>query len=162
MLISSSQRAIGAIFISLIPFNDKMRKNIEYIDKRNRGFSFQEAQLTYNLPLDFFVLPYSWFDGDWVDFPGGGLFLNFFLEKPPLRRKVVSFINSLRKRIVSFVTPHEFYGFPNYFETPIQSLNDFHKGAFCYHWHNQWNVPIEKHSAFYNLRIDLNKKLGSS
>ena len=37
-----------------------MKKNIDFIIKRNRGWGFQEASLTYNLPLDILVLPCSW------------------------------------------------------------------------------------------------------
>ena len=41
----------GAIFVSLEPRSEKMRKNIEFIIQRNRGWGFQEAGLTYDLPL---------------------------------------------------------------------------------------------------------------
>jgi hypothetical protein len=59
----------GAIYISLEPKSLKMKKNIEFIIERNRGWGFQEAQLTYNLPLDMLVLPCSWFDANWIDNP---------------------------------------------------------------------------------------------
>ena len=43
-----------------------MKNNIEFIIQRNRGWGFQEAELTYDLPLNMLVLPCSWFDGDWL------------------------------------------------------------------------------------------------
>ena len=57
----------GAIFISLEPKSIKMKNNINYIKNRNKGWGFQEAHLTYDLPLDMLVLPCSWFDGDWIN-----------------------------------------------------------------------------------------------
>ena len=42
----------GAILMSLQPKSEKMKKNIEFIVNRNCGWGFQEAQLTYDLPLD--------------------------------------------------------------------------------------------------------------
>ena len=59
----------GAIYISLEPKSVKMRQVIEFIINRNRGWGFQEAQLTYDLPLDMLVLPCSWFNGDWITNP---------------------------------------------------------------------------------------------
>jgi hypothetical protein len=59
----------NAIYISLEPKSLKMKKNIEFIIERNCGWGFQEAQLTYNLPLDMLVLPCSWFDANWIDNP---------------------------------------------------------------------------------------------
>ena len=56
----------NAIFISLTPKSVKMKKNIEFIIHRNRGWGFQEAQLTYDLPLDMLVLPYTWFNADFM------------------------------------------------------------------------------------------------
>ena len=43
-----------------------MKKNIEFIINRNRGWGFQEAELTYELPLDLLVLPCNWFDPIWL------------------------------------------------------------------------------------------------
>jgi len=59
----------NAICISLEPQSEKMRKNIEFIIKCNRGWGFQEASLTYDLALDMLVLPCTWFDADWVKNP---------------------------------------------------------------------------------------------
>ena len=56
----------GAIYMSLEAQSEKMKKNIEFIITRNRGWGFQEAHLTYDLPLDMLVLPCSWFDGSWI------------------------------------------------------------------------------------------------
>ena len=73
----------GAIFISLEPKCIKMKNNINFIMKRNRGWGFQGAQLTYDLPLEMLVLPYSWFDGAWIENPifiKKNQFDNFFKE----------------------------------------------------------------------------------
>jgi hypothetical protein len=59
--------ANNAIYISLEKKSEKMKKNIEFIINRNRGWGFAVAKLTYDLPLDMLVLPCSWFDGDWVE-----------------------------------------------------------------------------------------------
>ena len=57
----------NAIYISLEIKSEKMKKNIEFIINRNRGFGFSKASLTYDLPLELLVLPCSWFDGDWIE-----------------------------------------------------------------------------------------------
>jgi hypothetical protein len=59
----------NAIFMSLHPKSEKMKINIEFIIKRNLGWGFQEAKLTYDLPLDMLVLPCSWFNADWIKNP---------------------------------------------------------------------------------------------
>lgn len=105
----------GAIFISLEPKCIKMKNNINFIINRNRGWGFQEAELTYNLPLDMLVLPCSWFDGDWL--------LNKFKNNN-------NFFNNTQKK----------YTFDNFFN-----------GAFCYHWHNRWNIPIQNNSIIKQL-----------
>ena len=57
----------NAIYFSLKPFSEPMKKNIEFIMERNRGWGFGEAGLTYDLPLDMLVLPCTWFDAAWID-----------------------------------------------------------------------------------------------
>lgn len=52
----------GAIFFNPYAFNPKMKHFIEYMIARRRGFGFQESNLTYDNPVDLFVLPCSWFD----------------------------------------------------------------------------------------------------
>jgi hypothetical protein len=59
----------NAIYISLDPRSTKMKKNMEFIINRSRGWGFQEAHLTYDLPLDMLVLPCSWFNADWIKNP---------------------------------------------------------------------------------------------
>jgi hypothetical protein len=59
----------GALYISIKPKSDRMKQIIEYINQRGRGFGFQEASLTFDLPVDLFVLPCSWFDPDWINNP---------------------------------------------------------------------------------------------
>lgn len=68
----------NAIFMSLHPKSEKMKKNIEFIVERNYGWGFQEAHLTYDLPLDMLVLPCSWFNADWINNPYNIGFDNFF------------------------------------------------------------------------------------
>jgi len=68
----------NAIYISLEPKSEKMKNNINFIINRNLGWGFQQANLTYDLPLDILVLPCSWFDPGWVENPYNIHFLNFF------------------------------------------------------------------------------------
>lgn len=113
----------GAIFITLEPKSDKMKKCIEFIIKRNRGWGFKEANLTYDIKeLDMLVLPCSWFNGDWIENPYNIGTVNFFKT-----------------------TSNE-YNFNNFFE-----------GAFCYHWHNKWNIDIEYNSIILQL-VEIIKK----
>jgi hypothetical protein len=67
-----------AIFISLEPKCEKMKKNIQFIIERNRGWVLQEASITYELPLDMLVLPCSWFDASWLPNPYNIGTENFF------------------------------------------------------------------------------------
>jgi hypothetical protein len=103
----------GAVFISLERKSEKMKQNIEFIINRNRGWGFQEAALTYDLPLDLLVLPCSWFDASWI---GGRNFSSFFRSNDKQ------------------------YNFDN-----------FYKGSFCYHWHNQWRTHINDNSIIMQL-----------
>ena len=59
----------NAIFMSLHPKSENMKRNMEFIVKRNLGWGFQEANITYDLPLDMLVLPCSWFNADWIKNP---------------------------------------------------------------------------------------------
>jgi hypothetical protein len=68
----------NAIYISLEPKTEKMKKNIEFIINCNKGWGFQQAYLTYDLPLDMLVLPCSWFDADWIQNPYNIGFSKFF------------------------------------------------------------------------------------
>lgn len=68
----------GAIYISLEPKSIKMQNNILFIFERNRGWGFQEANLTYDLDLDLLVLPCSWFDASWISNPLNLSFNDFF------------------------------------------------------------------------------------
>jgi hypothetical protein len=114
----------NAIYISLLPKSDKMKKNIEFIIKRNRGWGFQEANLTFDLDLDMLILPCGWFDGSWITNPYNLEFRYFFT---PTNKK---------------------YNFDNFF-----------KGAFCYHWHNNWNMKIDDSSIFKQLVNCIEKSL---
>ena len=59
----------NSIFMSLHSKSEVMKRNIDFILKRNLGWGFQEAKLTYDLPLDMIVLPCSWFDPEWIENP---------------------------------------------------------------------------------------------
>ncbi len=114
----------GAIFISLEPKSIKMKNNINFIINRNKGWGFQEANLTYDLPLDMLVLPCSWFNGDWIENPYNIGTFNFFKDS--------------KKE----------YNFDNFFN-----------GAFCYHWHNKWDITIEENSIIKQLVEIIKRKL---
>ena len=81
----------NAIYISLEPKSEKMKRNIEFIINRNRGFGFQLASLTYDLPLDMLVLPCSWFDGDWIENPYNIGTNNFFENTKNLKYDFTNF-----------------------------------------------------------------------
>ena len=52
----------NCIIICLMPNNDIMKKNIEYILLHKKSAGFQNSQITFDLPLEFTVLPCAWFD----------------------------------------------------------------------------------------------------
>lgn len=106
----------GAIYLSLEAKDIRMKKNMEYILQKNRGWGFQEACLTYDSPIDMLVLPCSWFDSEWVR-PPGSISRNDFFENSQL----------------------------------VYDFDLFFKGSFCYHWHNNWNKPIEPNSVLIQL-----------
>ena len=112
----------GAIFISLEPKCVKMKKNINFIINRNRGWGFQEARLTYDLPLEMFILPCSWFDGEWI--------LKYETSHNSVNVATAKFFKNSGKE---------------------HTFDNFHNGAFCYHWHNKWNEPIEDNSIIKQL-----------
>ena len=68
----------GALFMCLESRSAKLTAAIEFIKTRNRGWGFQEADLTYDLPLEFTVLPCGWFDPMWLANERGLHFNDFF------------------------------------------------------------------------------------
>lgn len=68
----------SAIIISLAPYDERLQQNMLLIMGLNRGWSFQSAQLTYDLPLQFTVLPCEWFDAAWLEENTDRLFDSFF------------------------------------------------------------------------------------
>ena len=70
--------------------SEKMKKNIEFIINRDRGWGFQQAQLTYDLPLDMLVLPCSWFDAGWLDNPET---FGYFFENTDKQYDFDNFVN---------------------------------------------------------------------
>lgn len=115
----------GAIFISLEPYSEKMKANINFIKHRRMGWSFQLAGLTFDLPLDMLVLPCSWFDGSW-------------LEDNPYNIHFHDIFKATDKKY---------------------DLKTFFTGAFCYHWHNDWDLPVDDTSIFKQLTDEINSKL---
>jgi hypothetical protein len=68
----------NAIYISLEAKSEKMKSIIDFVIERNRGWGFQNAEITYDLPLDILVLPCSWFDQDFFDFSKTQKIMDFF------------------------------------------------------------------------------------
>ena len=69
----------GAIYISLEPKSNAMKKNINFIINKKRGWGFQEAGLSYDSPLNLLVLPCTWFDAGWAKISSGSMHIsNFF------------------------------------------------------------------------------------
>jgi len=68
----------NAIYFCLTPRSARMAGNMRFIAERGRGWGFQEAELTYDLPLDLLVLPCAWFDPDWIPNPFSFGFDSFF------------------------------------------------------------------------------------
>lgn len=119
----------NAFFMSLDPGNMKLEQIIDYILKRNRGWGFQQSHLSYDLPLDFLVLPCEWFDAGWVDTPHNMESTDFFFN--------------------DFFLPSD----------KIWNLENFFPGAFCYHWHNKWNDPIASSSMYTQLMTEIERML---
>jgi len=57
-----------------------MKNIIDFIIERDRGWGFQQANITYDAPLDILVLPCVWFDVDWIENPYNIGHLNFFKD----------------------------------------------------------------------------------
>lgn len=106
----------NGIIISLEKKSTKLKNIMEFIKNRNRGWGCQEAMLTYDLPLDIFILPCSWISPDWI-------------------------------RHSNYMNPLYFFKKSN----KKYNFESFHKGAFCYHWHNKWNMSIEDNSIILQL-----------
>ena len=104
----------NAIYISLIPHNPKMKQIILFIMNRQMGWGFQQAKITYNLPLNILVLPSSWFDP-------------LFIDDNNAKVRTISIFKTCNKKC-------------------FKDLFIFCDGAFCYHWHNQWDTLIEDDS----------------
>lgn len=51
------------------PSRRTMADVVAMIAERDRGWGFQQARLTYDLPLPLLVLPCAWFDASWIPNP---------------------------------------------------------------------------------------------
>jgi hypothetical protein len=70
----------NAVILCLKPKNERMRENINFIRRRNKGWGFQKANLTYDLTLNISVLHHKYFDAAWdyKNDPKGLMFDMFF------------------------------------------------------------------------------------
>lgn len=57
----------NAIFISLKPFDVRLLNAMKFIYERDKEWGFQQAQLTFDLDIDFLILPCAWFDPSWFN-----------------------------------------------------------------------------------------------
>ena len=120
----------NAIIISVKSERRRLHDAIFYINERGKGFRFGQ-QLRYNLPLEFEVLPCSWFDPGWVSVD----FKKEMGHKPfPILFKPT---------------------------TETYTLDNFFKHAFCFHWHNGWHRKIQPNSALGQLSDELDQLIGS-
>ena len=83
----------NAILISLIPNSDNLKSIIEYIITRNKGFGFQQSQLTYDLPIDILVLPCAWFDPIFIENPTQRRNSKFFIENTNVKYNLNNFFS---------------------------------------------------------------------
>lgn len=118
----------GAFFMSLEERNTKFENFVKFLILRNRGFGFQESQISFNDPVDLLVLPCSWFD-------------------PPFSPG----FDRIGKSPNGDVDTGSFF---RYTDENI-TLKDFTPGSFCYHWHNRWYDPYEENSFFDRLKSEL-------
>jgi hypothetical protein len=107
----------NAVYMSLTPKSEKMKNNMMFLIDRCRGWGCYEAGLAFDVPLDYLILPCSWFDADFIETPYRSITRTYFFRK----------------------TDHVF------------NFDNFYKGSFCYHWHNQWNTEIENDSIINQL-----------
>ena len=61
----------GALYISIQPNSPNLQTVVQYIMQRDKGWGFQEANLTYDKPLPLLVLPCAWADPSWMKNPYG-------------------------------------------------------------------------------------------
>ena len=120
----------GAVFLSLQPRLPAFKRAFQFIMERNRGFGFQEADLTYDLPLDMVVLPCAWFDPAWG--LQGGPFKDFEFDDFLVKRPV---------------------------ELTACTLDNFHPESFAYHWHNRWEMPVHNDSCMADLNREIQNRV---
>eukprot|EP00928_Gymnodinium_smaydae_P081692 TRINITY_DN65169_c0_g1_i1.p1 TRINITY_DN65169_c0_g1~~TRINITY_DN65169_c0_g1_i1.p1 ORF type:complete len:395 (+),score=39.81 TRINITY_DN65169_c0_g1_i1:67-1185(+) len=74
----NEQHPNGAVFFVPRAQHPVMRSFMEFMVKRQKGFGFQQAQLNFDSPVPFTVLPCAWFDAGWIDNPAKLHYLDFF------------------------------------------------------------------------------------
>ena len=70
----------NALYICLQKNNPDMIHNIKFIMDHNKGWGFQEANLTFDKDLKMLVLPCAWIDPAWISNPLKIGFDDFFKE----------------------------------------------------------------------------------
>lgn len=108
----------NAIIICPQKNSKKLNDAILYINNLKRGFGFQRGRITYDLPIDFLVLPCYWFNPQWM---GCNPDITF--------NKNQSWSNP-------FLETHKLYNFDN-----------FYKGAFAYHWFSSNRKRLNKNNS---------------
>ena len=107
----------NAVFISLLPRSRALGDAIVFILKRGKGFGFQQAQLTFDQPLDLLILPCAWFDASWQPNALGFSSQNFFNARPA----------SLTACTFNNFFPESFaYHWHNQWTTPIDQSSCIH------------------------------------
>jgi hypothetical protein len=132
---SNSKHPNGAIFISNKSVSNNMFNFLEYLSEFNNGFGFQDYSGNgKNLEFDSPV-DLTVLPCSWFD----GSWCSDFPDFTEISNKT----------------------FFHYTEKDVK-LDTFAKGAFCYHWHNLWDYPIQEGSYFDRLAKDLLSKFNKS
>lgn len=72
----------GAFMMSLQPKDPRLLHIINWFVAKNKGFGFQSTGVKYTDPLDFLVLPYTWFDAGWINASPKICSITDFMTKP--------------------------------------------------------------------------------
>jgi hypothetical protein len=122
----------GALFICLEPRCEKLTTVIDFIKNRNLGWGFQDYERLTNHMTFDQPLPLTVMPCGWID----PMWL-------PNDRGI------------------HFNDFFNIYLSK-HTMESIFPGAFCIHWHNQFNKEPHTHSPYAQLREDLKKKMGNN
>lgn len=121
----------NAIIICPQKNSKKLNDAILYINNLKRGFGFQRGGITYDLPIDFLVLPCYWFNPQWM------------------RCNPDITFNKNQSWLNPFLKTNKLYNFDN-----------FYKGSFAYHWFSatenkyQENCIMDKFYDFFEKELN--------